>query len=353
MSNYPDGPPRRLADSFIAIFINDEKELRSGWRALLFFVTFALAIMLLTGITETLARLIPSLRFLRGGALPDVPISERLQLLATLFAQTEILVAALIASAVCGRWLERRTLASVGYKLHRGWARDFGLGSLIGAAALALTVGLETAAGAAHFTVQTTAAGPLALGAGYLFVFFLFAGAFEELVFRGFIFQALTHNIGALPAVGITAVLFGAAHVDNTNFSAYAFINTVLAGVWLGVAYLKTRSLWLATALHYSWNFAMVFIFGLNVSGIPTFERLAWLHGESRPPLWISGGEYGPEAGVAATLALLISTLLIWKIGGLRATDEMLAAIRHGKPERPLSINPDEAWRAPEEQRPV
>ncbi|MEN3333371.1 MAG: protease family protein [Blastocatellia bacterium] len=346
MSNHPDGPPKRFADSLIAIFINDEKELRSGWRVLLFFLAFTVAIIFIRGIAATLAKLIPTLRFLTSEPLPDAPAASRFRLLSLLITQAETLAAALIASFVCARWLERRTLSSVGFKLHRRWTRDFALGSLMGAAALALAVGLEAAAGAVHFTTQTTDEWILARNFGYLFLFFLMAGAFEELMFRGFPLQALIHNIGGWTAIGITSVFFGLAHIANANASVFSTINTILAGVWLGIAYLKTRSLWLATALHYSWNFVMVFVFGLNVSGIPAFEKLAWLHGESKPPLWISGGDYGPEAGAAATLALLLSTLLIWKSGWFRPTAEMLAAIKHGKPERPLSITTDETLRA-------
>jgi hypothetical protein len=101
---------------------------------------------------------------------------------------------------------------------------------------------------------------------------------------------------------------------------------------------LKTRSLWLATALHYSWNFVMVFVFGLPVSGISIFSQLAWLRGHSGPPEWISGGEYGPEGGAAATLVLILSTLVIWKSGLFKPSEEMLAAIQHGRPE-PRLIN--------------
>jgi CAAX protease family protein len=342
MSNHADGPPRSPADRFVAVFVNDEKELRSGWRVLLFFIAFALAVIFLKGVAETAARLIPSLRFLAAESLPEGPAADQLRLLAMLIGVLETLAAAVIASFLCAHFLERRALASVGFKLHRGWLKDFALGSLIGGASLAVAVGLIAVAGAVHFDVQTTDARPLALSFGFLFIFFLIAGAVEEIVFRGFVFQAFLHNLGALPAVAITAILFGLAHGGNTNVSAFAIFNTVLAGVWLGAAYLKTRSLWLATALHYSWNFVMVFVFGLNVSGIPAFDRLAWLRGESRLPFWISGGDYGPEGGAAATVVLIVSTLLIWKSGWWRPTAEMLDAARHGKPERPLSITADD-----------
>ncbi len=341
MSNHPDGPAR-LTDRLNAIFINGESELRSGWRILVFVIVFAVAAMLVSGVAATLAALIPSLKVLTGESLPDTPLASRYQLLASVIGQAETVAIALIASFVCARWLERRTLASVGYKPHRGWVKDFALGSLLGAASLALAVGIEAATGALYLSPQTPGAGALATSFAYLFVYFLMAAAVEELLFRGFPFQALAHNLGGAAAIAFTSIPFGLAHLWNANASAFSTINTVLAGVWLGVAYLMTRSLWLATALHYSWNLVMVFVFGLPVSGITTFQHLAWLRGESRPPAWISGGSYGPEAGAAATLALLVSTLAVWKSGWFRATPEMLAAVKHGKPERRLSITADD-----------
>ena len=52
--------------------------------------------------------------------------------------------------------------------------------------------------------------------------------------------------------------------------------------------------------------------------------------------MWISGGSYGPEAGVAATVALVLSTLTIWKSGLFTASEEMRVAIKHGKREPPF-----------------
>jgi uncharacterized protein len=342
MSKHPDGPPSSFADSLIAIFINDEKELRSGWRVLLFILAFIAAIIFIRGVAATLEKMIPSLTFLASNPPADAAMATRDNFLSLLITQVETLTAAFIATFACARWLEHRTLRSVGFKLHRGWLKDFALGSLIGAAALAFAVGLEAATRAVHFPLQTIAAWILVRNFCYLFVFFLLAGAFEELMFRGFPLQALIHNLGGWTAICITSIFFGLAHMANTNASIFSTINTILAGAWLGTAYLMTRSLWLATGLHYSWNFIMAFVFGLPVSGIKTFQNLAWLRGESFPPVWLSGGEYGPEAGAAATLALLISTLLIWKSGWFHPTAEMLAATRHGKPERPLSITTDD-----------
>jgi hypothetical protein len=314
------------------IFMNDQNELRSGWRVIAFFFFFFLAASLLAGLIKVSSILFPSFKFLVVEPL-ESEYAHGPALISVFVANLRNLAAAVIASAICARQLERRGFASVGFKLHRGWVRDFGWGSLLGVASLTVAVGIAAAVGAMRFDVHTTRLGFLAYAFGIVAFFFLLSGATEELIFRGFSFQALIHNLGAPAALAIASALFGLAHLRNPSASALSTINTMLAGVWLGLAYLMTRSLWLATGLHCSWNFAMVFIFGLPVSGFTGLDEFAWLRGSSGAPLFVSGGSYGPEGGVAATLALILSTLAIWKSGLFTPSDEMLAAIKHGKRE--------------------
>lgn len=324
------------------IFINDESELRSGWRVLAFFAVLIVAVLLLTGLAKAFATLFPSLSFLIAEPAGSDGLSGR-ELITSVVSNFRNLAAAAIASGFCSRVLERRSFGSVGFRVHRGWSRDFGLGSLMGAASLAIAIGIAVTAGALSFEVQTRSGVQIARSFMMVFLFFLVAGATEELIFRGFPFQALVHNLGGAMSVIITSVLFGLAHLSNPNASAFSTINTILAGVWLGLAYLMTRSLWLATALHCSWNFAMVVVFGLPVSGLTMFSSLAWLRGSIGSPFWISGGSYGPEGGVAATVALILSTLAIWKSGLFTSSEEMLSAVNHGKREPAVvSIIPEE-----------
>lgn len=304
------------------IFVNDENELRSGWRVLAFIICFIIVGALFTGLTKAFATLFPSIGYLRRQQPVDLIVDNLTNL-----------AAAVITSAICARVLERRSLGSVGFRLHRCWLRDFALGSLMGAASSAIAVGIAASVGALTFYVHSRELAPLVRGFVMVSLFFVIAGATEELIFRGFPFQALVHNLGGARAVAITSLLFGLAHGSNPGASAFSTINTVLAGIWLGLAYLMTRSLWLAAALHWSWNFALAFIFGLPVSGFTTLGELAWLRAGIGEPMWISGGSYGPEAGAAATVALILSTLAIWRSGLFTASDEMLIAIKHGKRE--------------------
>jgi hypothetical protein len=322
-------------------FINDEGELRSGWRVLAFVVMFILASFFITAVVVVIGRFIPEI-----GRYLDRPVGSETAtshlLINSSLDRLIALISAIIATAIAARTLEHRSFASVGFKLHKGWVRDFALGSAWGAATLAFAVLVAAGAGATFFREQQTSPEAVAGGFLFLFFFFLVAGAFEELLFRGFIFQAFDHNLGPLAAIALTSIPFGLVHLGNPAAAGFSTVNTVLAGVWLGVAYLLTRSLWLATALHYAWNFAIVFIFGLPVSGINDFERLAMLDGEPAPPDWLSGGSYGPEGGAAVTLALIISTLLLWKTGIFRPSPEMLEAIKHGPADRALASQPAE-----------
>jgi membrane protease YdiL (CAAX protease family) len=315
------------------IFINREGELRSGWRILVFVILFVILLIFLGGLV-LLARLIPSLAFLSFD--PGIlSLKSAHEIINAILNRALLLAAALAASAVCARLLEHRSLASVGYKLHQGWVRDYALGSIIGALSLAVAVAIAAAGRAAQFSPQATGPGAAIRAFVILFFLTLIAAAFEEVFLRGFVFQALIHNLGPVIALALTSVVFGLLHAVNPNATVFSTLNTMLAGVWLGAAYLMTRSLWLATALHQSWNLTLVFVFGLPVSGLNMSDGLSLLDGRTLPPDWLSGGSYGPEGGAAATLALVLSTLVIWKGGLFAPTQEMLAATRH-PPTRPL-----------------
>ena len=55
--------------------------------------------------------------------------------------------------------------------------------------------------------------------------------------------------------------------MGNENASIFGIGNTMLWGVLLGFAYLRTRALWLPIGLHFGWNFALP-LFGVNLAGL-------------------------------------------------------------------------------------
>jgi hypothetical protein len=113
------------------------------------------------------------------------------------------------------------------------------------------------------------------------------------------------------------------AHLSNPNVIPVAtFANTALAGIWLGVAYLRTRNLWFPLGVHWAWNWALGGVFGLPISGKNLISN-PLLQGNDIGPAWLTGGAYGIEGGVACTIALVIFTLFVWRTRLLSATPEM------------------------------
>jgi hypothetical protein len=164
-------------------------------------------------------------------------------------------------------------------------------------------------------------------------VLLILAGAFEELIYRGYAFQTLLRGAPAIVPILLFSIFFGVAHWGNPSRTLFSTVNTALAGVWLSIAYLRTRSLWFPTALHFTWNWVMGAFFGIPVSGlrIPQQTILVSSGGE---PVWFTGGSYGSEGGAAATVVLIIAIFVIWRAPWLRVSSEMNAALSARTPDR-------------------
>ena len=74
----------------------------------------------------------------------------------------------------------------------------------------------------------------------------------EELFFRGFLFEGLRDSrMGSTGAVLVTSIAWGAIHVQ---YDVFQMVMIGLLGVLLGIAKIKTRSLYIPLALHVSLN---------------------------------------------------------------------------------------------------
>jgi membrane protease YdiL (CAAX protease family) len=247
-------------------------------------------------------------------------------LVADLLYRLSFMAAALVGAWICTRWLERLPWRAIGLTLHRGWLRDFLIGSVVGIASLAIATAIATVGGGLSFTTF----GPgefthvIETLIGSIFVLIIAALA-EEAFARGYLLQTMSR--AGLPVLGVlvTSFAFAGLHVLNPNFSkGLPFVNLIIAGVWFGVAYLRTRSLWFPLGMHWAWNWALGSFFGLPVSG-KTVVEYPLLHGTDLGPAWLTGGGFGIEGGIACTIALIVSTLFVWRTRLLSADEELLA----------------------------
>jgi membrane protease YdiL (CAAX protease family) len=312
------------------IFINDFGRLRSGWRLLIFLAAFIALISLLTSV----GRVVYVLTEPHGpGSVADI--------IADFAYRGGLLGAALGAGYFCTRFLEGLPWRSLGLTFHAGWLRDLIFGFAIGFATLVVAVAI--ASKGFKFSLPNT--GWLWIvrsGIGSAALLFIAALA-EEAMFRGYGLQTLTRAKLAWFGVLLTSVPFGLAHLNNPNvIRGVTLANTALAGVWLAAAYLRTRSLWLAIGVHWSWNWALGWFFGLPVSGMRLVSN-PLLDVQDNGPKWLTGSSYGIEGGVACTIAVILFTVFLWKTGWLSATPELKQMTSEENPATPhavISIRP-------------
>lgn len=134
---------------------------------------------------------------------------------------------------------------------------------------------------------------------------------FEEILFRGVIFRITEEKLGSYLALLISAIIFGAMHLLNPNSSLLAGVGIAIqAGLLLGVAYMYTRNLWFPIAIHFAWNFTQSAIFGANVSGNEISKTLVTSKIEGA--VWFTGGEFGPEGSLQATIFCLAAAILLF-----------------------------------------
>ena len=204
-------------------------------------------------------------------------------------------ITGLLANLLTMRIFDRRPLTDIGLTRRPRFGNQYLLGLLIGAGAAALM--LLGAAARGHGASGAPREFHIHLAeAGLLFGCALFAAAGEEMIFRGYAFQLLVEKIGPFATVLPVGVIFGLAHATNPHASLLGVLNTILWGILLGYAFLRSHDLWLPIGLHYGWN-AVLPLFGVNLSGL-TIEVTRYFYRWDLLPLW-SGGDYGPEGGLA------------------------------------------------------
>src|SRR5205085_6250027 len=244
-----------------------------------------------------------------------------------------------------GRLFEDVPWRALGWVVHRGWLRNFLWGTLIGASALALAALISTLCGSFHFALGapglTREFTKTFIGAAGVYVLL---GAGEEALFRGYPLQTMMRSLPFVIAVVPSSILFAYLHLNNPNLPngsrlVVMILNTTLAGVWFAVAYWRTRSMWLPLGLHWAWNWTMGSLLGLPVSGITSLTAAPLLRATDRGPVWLTGGAYGLEGGLACTAALIAATVFVWRTTLLKPVAELKPYTDGEQTKAALSIN--------------
>lgn len=231
----------------------------------------------------------------------------------------------LAAGAVLLRGVDGRSPAALGIGVSRRTVPDVLIGIVIGAAGLVVAALLMFVTGSLEYGAQPGSAVDWIVIVATQAGFFVVAALAEEALFRGYGFQVLLRLAGAPVAIAVSSVLFALAHGANPEIGVFALVNIFLAGILLAVAYLRTLSLWFATALHMGWNWTMASLFDLPVSGIAHFDTPLY-----QPRIdgadWWSGGAFGPEGGAVGTVGFAVALLVTLRWRAVRRDPRIVEA---------------------------
>ncbi|MFV8752139.1 CPBP family intramembrane glutamic endopeptidase [Nannocystaceae bacterium ST9] len=245
---------------------------------------------------------------------------------AWLFTLISALLVVLPVTWLCGTRLDRRRFADFGFHLDRRWWLDLGFGLTLGVVLMSAIFVIELELGwldvRATKVVPEGFTGPFALAMVQPLVLFLAVGFYEELLSRGYHLRNMAEGVtwrGRIDAdaaliIGtiLSSTLFGLLHADNPNATALSTINVALAGGFLAIGVLTTGELAIPIGIHVTWNFCQGNVFGFPVSGTDAGARFYAVE-QSGDPL-ITGGQFGPEAGLIGVAAMLAGSaaILVW-----------------------------------------
>ena len=283
-----------LSDTFLL----PDGRLRAGWRAGLFVVLYVVA-LLVVGLAASIL----------------------------IHAQSVALEVGILATTTGGstwlmlRWMERRPFVSIGFVWRHKSPGEIGWGFAAGVGLVGALTAVEWGSGAIRYE-SAGDAGTGLVAFAVVTVILVISATTEETLFRGYAFQRLLEGSNGAVAVAVSSVVFGYLHARNPHATQLSILNTVLAGVLLGLAYWKTRALWLPIGFHFGWNWALL-VFGHPVSGLVVAE-MPWHAVPASGLIWVHGGSYGPEGGIVATAALGGGILyLLRKPGFLPPSEEI------------------------------
>jgi membrane protease YdiL (CAAX protease family) len=286
------------------MFINKSQgRLRAGWRIL-----FQLVLAVMLSILAT-----PLAMLLSGSHSASAEHNP----IASFVMSAAIAASVLLA----GRLLDRRRAKDFGLSLNRNWWIDLGFGLFLGALLMALIFVVEVSAG--WLTVTGSFAVPsgtsFATSVALSLLMFIGVGVQEEMFSRGYHlkniaegFSPLGRRTAVVIALLVSSAIFGALHLANPNATAIGAINIIFGGVFLATGFLLTGELAIPIGAHITWNFFQGVVFGFPVSGIDF--GTSFLVVQDKGNALITGGAFGPEAGLVGIAAMLVGIALtfVW-----------------------------------------
>lgn len=212
-------------------------------------------------------------------------------------------------------FVEKRPYWTLGYEL-KGALAQYSRGFFLGALMFAGSIGILALFGSVSFEQGDPSQQGLAALGGVLLVLlgWIVQGGAEEALMRGWVLPVIGARYKPWIGLLISSIIFTILHGLNPNLSVIALVNLMLFGVFAGLYAMREGSMWGISALHSVWNWVQGNFFGFQVSGTNASGGTLLNLMETGAD-WLTGGEFGPEGGLAVTTVLVVGILIVmfWK----------------------------------------
>lgn len=294
-----------------AFWNSEQNRIRTGYRIIIFILISILATK--------------GIQFFVRSFSPEVEFSSSAPLWFFIAFAGIRLSSEFVSVWITGRFFDRRKFSEFGFQFNKNWWTDLAFGMGLGIFLMTIIFTLEYAFGwiaISNFFVMHDTENIFLLSASVFIILFISVGISEELMSRGYLLTNLAEGfhlkiIGPKGAVliswFISSAVFGLAHMDNPNATFLSTFNIIIGGLFFGFAFVVTRSLAFPIGIHITWNFFQANVYGFPVSGfsIPS-EVVTFIKIEQSGPEFITGGSFGPEAGLLGLLTILLGFLLTY-----------------------------------------
>lgn len=153
----------------------------------------------------------------------------------------------------------------------------------------------------------------------------LLVSTLEETFFRGYLFtnffdglksKHLSQSQALIISIMLSSTIFGIAHFSNNNSSLLSMALLTINGIVWCIPFVITKNLGLSIGLHMAWNFTQTQL-GFTMSGNQSLKSIYKIENIGSDIL--TGGTYGPEAGIIGLIGfafMLLMSLAYLKLKG-------------------------------------
>jgi len=292
------------------VFKNSNNELRSGWK-------LACIMALYLGITlvlQIVLGMVLGIIFMQGTSIENLnsSINNFIQHSSQgmFLAQVIDMAGFLIALIIMLKAVDKKGFRDIGFTGIGSNFKDFGAGLLFGA--VSFTAIFIVLYATKNISLQNTLGSPKFSSYTFWGIgLFIIVGFKEELLSRGYSITALNQMKRPWLSVLLSSLMFSALHLLNPNVKALGLINIVFVGILFGYMFVKTNNIWMPIGYHITWNYFQGNVFGFPVSGN---EAHGIYNINVLKDNILTGGAFGPEAGILTTIVIAIGILIVWSM---------------------------------------